>query len=754
MTFRFAVAVSLLFLLIQTQPSFGQNEAARASKTWEVRKFEVIVTLPQPDSERTVSASATLSLTNVSASNAAGVTLRISPQAEVSSVKINGGATDFTKGEEKTGAGSLQRIIVRGLMVPTGAGLQVEVSYRIRVDENSGLAAISPVTSQFLPLSFWYPTPTSWYFARGGDFAPVTIRVNGVGTSTVIAPGKSVGGVHSETALNLQPFFLTGSWETVQAAGVEAFVQSGASESEKERAKEIAAYASEARNYFSKLLGDLPETNFRIVAVRRGGGFSGGGVILLDQSAFRRKKVDSQTAVVVADAVAKTWLGGAAQVSGDGYSVIREGLARYLATQFIEQRFGAEVADVERLRQRLAYGTVAKRDGAITQISPIDDFYATSMTSKGAIIWRQVVRDVGADRFFGIFKSAIRSGRLDLASIRQSLPDQKVFLDYAFDQVTDGNILVGLPRSEGGVTRVALRNTGPIDVTVNVRASLAGGGSLTAVATVPSKSFGEAEFRTSSQIAAVEVDPEKYFLQQDYSDDVAPRRFSESDFVLLVKSSFDKQDFTSAEKDAREILTEFPHFDDVRTLLARSLLAAGKVSDAEREFRILEAEKLPSARTLAWTEVGLGEIAARAGRGSEALERFESGIRADAELGATFAGRKGRNQLGLAAKIDQSIGDFFAIFDKAAVSNRKSEVDALIVPGEMAKFSKGLAGQAQEWTSLVRHVDMFGPDSALVEVDVSLRLINKNAESGPVTYRMHKVGGAWRLSGVETFEVR
>lgn len=748
--------LSVLFLILCASAhfSFSQTETTRANKTWEVKKFDISVSLPQADADRYVGISATLDLRNVTAASASGVTLRISPLAEVASVKINGAASDFSKGEEKTGAGSLQRVIIRGLFIASGESLKVEVAYKLKVEENSGLAALSPIASQFLPLSFWYPTPTSWFFARGGDFAPMTVRVSGAGGNTVIAPGKAMGEAFAEQSLNVQPFFVTGKWELVQSSGVDVYAPSGATPSEKVRAAEIASYAAEAKTYFTKLLGDLPSGNVRIVAVRRGGGFAGGNTILIDQSAFRRQKLDSQTAVVVADALAKIWLGGVAQVTGDGYSVIRDGLSRYLATQFVEEKFGREIADVERLRQRLAYGAISKRDGAMTQISPLDDFYAGSMTNKGAIVWRQLIRDVGSDRFFGIIRSSIQNGRIELAGLRQSFSDQKTFLDYAFDQVTDGNIMIGLPRSDGTEARVSLRNTGPIEVTLAVRAITESGEALTANVTIASKGFGEAVFKISSKVVSAEVDPDKYFLQQDYSDDTSPRRFAESDLVLLVKSSFDRQDFAAAERDARDILARYPRFDEVRTLLARTLLAAGKILEAEKEFRSLLDEKLPSSRTLAWANVGLGEIASKAGRTSEALVYFDAAVRADAELGATFAARKGRNQIGSVGAVDQSVKDFFATFDKAVLSNTKAEIQSLIVPGEMVKFSKGLAGQAQEWSTRVRSIERFGPDSLIVEVDIDLRLINKNAESGPVTYRMDRVGGAWKLSGLETFEVR
>ncbi|MCV5163854.1 tetratricopeptide repeat protein, partial [Escherichia coli] len=80
-------------------------------------------------------------------------------------------------------------------------------------------------------------------------------------------------------------------------------------------------------------------------------------------------------------------------------------------------------------------------------------------------------------------------------------------------------------------------------------------------------------------------DSEKLYPQTDYSDDIAPREFTETDSLLAVKRLFDKQDYVGAINLARKILTSLPAFDDVRIFLGRSLLATGSIDEAEKEFR-------------------------------------------------------------------------------------------------------------------------------------------------------------------------
>ncbi len=733
--------------------AFAQDES-RASITWQVQKYDITATLPQAETERNLTVKAVLSLKNVSGGAASRLTLRISPNAEVSAVKVNDAATDFTKAEEKIdGSRTLQRIVLRVPSIQPNATFTVAVDYKLNVKENSGLNALSSVGSQFLPLAFWYPTPNSWYFARGADVALMRLQVNSANGETVIASGTQNNNAF-EQKLNGQPFFVSGNWDTVNANGVSVFIQKGANADEQKRANELALLASEARTFTANLLGTAPDVPIRIVAVRRGAGFSSGGTIFVDESAVRRQKIDSQTAMTMAEAVAKIWIGNAVSVNGDGFGVIREGLARYVATQFLEKQFGKDIADIERLRQRTAYVAVVKRDSPLNIVSPIDDYYYPTVANKGAMIWRLLAKRVGQDEFFNIVRSQMNDGNLNLPELRSAFSTQKELLDYSFDQVTEANLLVGVPQLSGAETKIALRNLGAIDATVNVVATTANGEKLTAQSTIPAKKFGEINFKTTNKIVRAEIDSDKFYPQTDYSDDVAPREFEETDAILVVKRAFDQQDFIKAEKNARLALQAAPRFDDIRTWLGRALYAQGKTSDAEKEFRAVLEEKLPTARSLAWANVGLGEIALRNSQNAQATKFFEEAIKANAEYGASLAARLGINKSDSAASIDETIKSFFAQFDKAALSGRKADVNSLLVSGEMARFSDGISGQAQEWNTRVVRVNKLDINTALAEVNLKIRLLNKATESGTAVFLLSKVGGNWKLSGVEIFEVR
>ncbi len=742
------------FLLFAFAFSGVAQDESRASKTWEVQKYNIAATLPQSETDRYLTVKAVLNLRNVSSGAASRLTLRISPSADVSSVKVNDAVSDFTKGEEKIGGNrNLQRILVRLPSIQAGASFSVAVDYKLKVEENSGLNALSPAGSQFLPLSFWYPTPNSWYFARGADFAPVRLQINAANGETIIASGIQNGNAF-EQKLNGQPFFVSGSWNTINANNISVLVPKGAGAEEQKRANELANLASDAKTFTANLLGSAPDEPIKIVAIKRGAGFSSGGTIFIDQSAFRRQKIDSQTAMMIAEAVAKLWLGNAIAVGGDGYGAIREGLPRYIATQFLEKQFGKDVADIERLRQRTSYASIAQRDAPLNIVSPIDDYYYTAVANKGAMIWRLLAKKIGQDEFFNGVRSQTKDGNLDLAELRSTFASRKDFLDYAFNQVTDTNLRVGLPQTSGAETKVALRNTGSIETSVNVSATTSSGEKLNAQTTIAPQSFGEVSFKTANKIVRTEVDTDKIYPQTDYSDDVAPRQLDSSDPILFIKRAFDQQDFVKAEKNARLVLQDMPRFDDARTWLARALLAQGKTSDAEKEFRAVLNEKLPTARSLAWTNAGLGEIALKAGQNAQALKFFEEAINIDAEYGATLAARQGRNKANVSSAVDESVKTFFARFDKAAVSGRKADFDTLIVSGEIPKFSGGIAGQAEQWQTKVLFTDKIDTNTAWVEANLNIKLLNKNAESGTAVFRLTKVGNDWKLSGVDVFEVR
>ena len=393
----------------------------------------------------------------------------------------------------------------------------------------------------------------------------------------------------------------------------------------------------------------------------------------------------------------------------------------------------------------------------MTTVAPIDDYYYPVVANKGAMAWRIVAKRVGASEFADTLRKNSQDGDLTVGKLRSAFSSQKEVIDLLFDQITEMNLMVGLPQNEAGQVKVAVRNTGATDINVDVVATTASGQKLVSPTSLRATSYGDVIFKTSESIVRVEIDAEKLYPQLDYFDDISPRESSESDPLLAVKRAFDKQDaqgYATAEATARTLLRDLPRLDDLRVLLGRTLLAEGKTAEAEKEFKAVLDEKLPTARSLAWANVGLAEVAAKSNQNDTAIKYAETAIATDAEYGASFAARNLRNKLGVSSTADASVKAFFADFDKAAASNRKAETEALAMPGEVTRFISGISGSTEQWQTQVRQIDRIDANTVLVETNMTIKLLNKEIETGIAVYRLSKSGSGWKLSAVDMFEVR
>jgi len=92
---------TLLFLLILAARVVAQDDT-RATATWQVQKYDIVVTMPVAETDRSIISKANLTVKNVSSAPATTLTLRISPNAEISSVSVGGAAAEVTKREERS----------------------------------------------------------------------------------------------------------------------------------------------------------------------------------------------------------------------------------------------------------------------------------------------------------------------------------------------------------------------------------------------------------------------------------------------------------------------------------------------------------------------------------------------------------------------------------------------------------------------------------------------------------------------------
>src|SRR5713101_9942203 len=165
MTPRLSLLV-LIFILAGLSSASAQDEPRAA---WQVTNFDI--TVNNPSAERALNARAVVSVRNVGRGSGSSLTLRISSKAEIKSVSVGGATAIYRLTPETRGGAQRVTIALPSAVAPNGpAG--VTVDYRLPVEENSGVAALSPVGSQFLPLSLWYPSPNTPLAVGGADYAP------------------------------------------------------------------------------------------------------------------------------------------------------------------------------------------------------------------------------------------------------------------------------------------------------------------------------------------------------------------------------------------------------------------------------------------------------------------------------------------------------------------------------------------------------------------------------------------------------
>ncbi|HEV7798603.1 MAG TPA: hypothetical protein VGO73_10630, partial [Pyrinomonadaceae bacterium] len=405
-----AILTAIALNLFSLTPALAQEEARAA---WQITNFDITANV-QP-SERSLSAVAVLSATNVGRGAGTSFTFRINAKAAMKSVTV-GGATATLRAVPET-YGNLQRITATlPNSIASGGSIVLNIGYSLPVESNTGLSAISPTGTQFLPLSFWYPAPNTPFTVRGADTAPMRLVVNGADViSSGIEKSGPAGSTVYEQPMFAQPFFVQGDWDKVEGTGdsknISALLPRGATGEEKKQAEALVSFAANARTYYAGVLGPAPDVPVRLVSARRGSGFSDGGTILIEPGAFRRAKVDSATALLISEAISRLWIGGQTPVRGDGGGMLRDALPRFLATQFIEKQFGREAARAEMLRERLAYSSVAKKDAPLARVTPLEGTYFSSVPNKGAMVWRLVENSLGRDALITTLRDQLQAGR-------------------------------------------------------------------------------------------------------------------------------------------------------------------------------------------------------------------------------------------------------------------------------------------------------------------------------------------------------
>jgi hypothetical protein len=202
--------------------------------------------------------------------------------------------------------------------------------------------------------------PNTPFTVRGADTAPFHISVN---LPDVVSSGveKSTGGSSVfEQPLSASRFSFREVGNKVEGSaekkGITVYVPKGARADEKKQAEALVAFTSAARSFFLQTaLGNAPDVPVRLVAVRRGAGFSDSGTVLFDADALRLSRVRRSYRTLNSRSKLRDSGWEAKRQSTEmECGVLRDGLVRFLATQFLEKQFGADAVQSELLRERIA----------------------------------------------------------------------------------------------------------------------------------------------------------------------------------------------------------------------------------------------------------------------------------------------------------------------------------------------------------------------------------------------------------------
>ena len=759
---------TILFLTLFLCLLTNANAQTTATVIWQVTSLDVAANVQL--NERTLSAVSTITAINVGTGPGRTLTVRLNSKASVKSVAVSGAAATFRQGTEPRGDFQRIEISLPSSVGPNGS-VTASLTYVLPVESNTGLTAISPIGTQFLPLAFWYPLPNTPYSVRGADTSPFRLTVNLPNAiSSGVEKAGPAGSIAFEQPLHGQPFFIQGDWDKLEGAadgkGIIVMLEKGAGAEERKRAEALIAFAATARAFYAAALGPAPDVPLRLVSVRRGAGFNDGGTVLFDADTLRLPKLDAATALTVAEAIAKVWIGGQSPVRGEGGGVLREAFVRFLATEFLEKQFGADAVKSELYRQRLAYTTVAQRDGPLARTTQLDSTYFASVPNRGAMFWRLIERRLGREVLLGVMRAALQAAKSDqtgltLPGVRDALAAKggdsiKVLMEQQLDNLIDTDLMIGLPQQRNSDWVSALRNFGSIDVTVTVAGITEQGQQVLAEATVPAKNFGEAVFKGSAKIVRVEVDPDKLYPQLDYGNDAMPRGKDLSQALNEASLQLGAQDFVKAEATARAMLATAPRFQEAQIILARALLGENRVEEAEKLFRAALEEPLPFPATLAWANIGLGEIAMKRGQPGEAAKRFNDAVIASRDYPSSLAARAARiraeSAANIAPPVDETVRAFVTQLSQAVISNKKAELESRIVSGELVRFINASIG-TEAWETKVLRTEQLNAN--LIAADVQIRA-NKlgTVGSGTAVLMLARTPAGWKLSGIELFEVR
>ncbi|NDD65921.1 MAG: hypothetical protein EBZ36_18385, partial [Acidobacteria bacterium] len=250
------------------------------AQEFEIRNYDLAVRL-LPE-EQKVEVTATLSLVNLSGpdladrillstSNRPRFSFFLNLKAQVTAMKVNGGAVEFKTAEDPRN--NLLRVStdINGT-IASARELTTEFVYSLPTTERSSALHLSRTEAFVLPNSFWFPVVHTPFAEHGADTAPVKIAVSAGEGLKVISSGIRKSENSFEQSQAALPFFIVGDYEMLRGGAdaypVEVYYPRGVSETGKQQAQRLVAEAERILKFYSGYFGVAAVAPFRIITTQ------------------------------------------------------------------------------------------------------------------------------------------------------------------------------------------------------------------------------------------------------------------------------------------------------------------------------------------------------------------------------------------------------------------------------------------------------------------------------------------------------
>lgn len=803
------ILLSLIALLFITSPVFAQE--------FEIKKYEINVAI-KPE-EQKADVQARLKLVNLSDpdladrilldSNKPRFSFFLNIKAKVTGMKVNGTTVEFKTNEDLRN-NFLRVSTEMTTTIARDREMDVDFVYSIPSADRGTSLHISSGDSYLLPQSFWFPFYHPPYAEHGFDTAPYSLTVSAPAGLKIVSSGIRKSENSFEQSMASLPFVIVGDYEVVNRGGdaypVEVYTQRGLDEVGKQQAARLAAEAERMVAFYVKYFNVAALAPFRVVSstarqlstvtsdnfsVARDITFAAPGIVTVDDNLFRRNVLDLGTIELMAGAAARAWIDGQVLLRGRGTGMLRDALPIYVAAQYLGERFGADQRAEAFERYRLSYSIVARNDAPLLMQSQLDRNYTSSVYNKGALVWRLIEKQIGRQNFENALKAALSRRNVDalslsgwyatsqngrapqvypLCSLSRCANFKEVLLSSGadrrlineiFSNWIEGVVLpdfaVGKPLVTANGVESTITNFGTGEITVEVVATTDKGERLNRQVLVKAGEYGSVTFPPGTNISTIEVDPDKLFLQADYSNDLFPRRPSDSEAFGQANLAFSKGDFATAEAKAREGLKATPNAVTLQSLFGRALLKQNKTDEALAAFNEVLKSEMITLQAYGWANLGLAEIAMQKNNFTEAARRYRYAAMSDFDAETTVAARDGALKAergNNSASVPEEIKGFLQKFDAAVLQGTSTAVNQFIELGNLRRFAQSLVVRKPAiWVTEALRSERWDANRTAVDVILKIKIEGKDY-SGRAVYVISQSGGSMMLSEVPVFDVK